>query len=304
MRVVGQPEEGARRGPEGLYVTIGNFDGFHVGHQAVIRELVSASRDGGRAVAVTFDPHPATVVGGGAAPAMLSPGEEKIELLAGTGLAELVIVPFTRETASSDARTFLGRIGVGPGSHLVLGYDFHMGRGRATDLARLSMLGREAGFGLDVVAPVLWEGAPVSSTRVRESLMSSDPESAERMLGRPYRLRGRVIRGSGIGRAMGAPTANLSLPPAKLLPGDGVYMVSVRSMSGRPGLLYVGRRPTMGPGERRVEVHVLDLEGDLYGEALDVELAGFVREDRAFSSPEELSRQMAADVERARRWAG
>ncbi|MBD3349761.1 MAG: riboflavin biosynthesis protein RibF [Candidatus Eisenbacteria bacterium] len=301
MRVVRPPDRSRLPAGEPLYLTIGNFDGFHVGHQAVIAELVSScGAAGGEPVAVTFEPHPAVVVASGEPPGLLTPGDEKAELLGRTDLSELWIVPFTRETAASDARSFLSRIGVGRGSHLVLGYDFHMGKGRAADLSRLSLLGRELGFGLDVVAPVLWEGRPVSSTRIRRALLERDPRSATGMLGRPYRVRGEVVPGDGVGRSMGIPTANLDLPAAKLLPGDGVYSVSLRGMDGRPGLLYVGTRPTLGPGGRRAEVHVLELAADLYGTSMEVDVLEFLREDRAFSSVEELANQIAADVERLR----
>lgn len=301
MRTVRTPEESSVVGPDGLYVTLGNFDGFHLGHQAVIAELVTGcDAGGGTAFAVTFEPHPSEVVGSGSPPGLLTPGAEKAELLGSTGLTELLVIPFTKETAARDARDFLTWIGVGRGSHLVLGYDFHMGRGRAGDLERLSMLGREKGFGLDVVPPVLCQGTPVSSTRIRECLEAGDVAAAREMLGRPYRLRGEVVEGEGVGRTIGSPTANLELPSRKLLPGDGVYVVSAVTLDDRPGLLYVGSRPSMGGGARRSEVHVLDHESDLYGRTLDVDLLKFLRKDRAFGSPVELRAQIERDVALAR----
>jgi riboflavin kinase/FMN adenylyltransferase len=305
MRIVRSPEESGVVKPGDLFVSIGNFDGFHLGHQAVISELLKAGgAGGGTPVAVTFEPHPGEVVGTGTAPGLLSPGEERTELLAATGLSELLVVAFTRETAGRDARDFLSWIGVGPGSHLVLGYDFHMGRGRTGDLERLSMLGVEIGFGLDVVPPVSWKSKPVSSTRIRESVLSGDVADAGAMLGRPYRLAGEVVAGEGMGRSMGSPTANLELPQRKLLPGDGVYIVSAVSLQGRPGLLYVGSRPSLGGGPRRAEVHLLDHHEDLYGRQLEVDVHEFLREDRTFASREALSRQIERDVDRLRAFKG
>jgi riboflavin kinase/FMN adenylyltransferase len=306
MRTTHSPEESAIRGSEGLYVSLGNFDGFHVGHQAVIEELLTAGEAaGGEAIGVTFDPHPGEVVGHGAPPGLLTPGEEKEHLLASSGLSELLVVRFTPEVAARDARGFLSWIGVGAGSHLVLGYDFHMGRGRAGDLERLSLLGREIGFGLDVVPPVMRGGRPVSSTRVRQALMVGRVEDATEMLGRPYAIVGPVVRGDGVGARLGSPTANIEVPTRKLLPKDGVYLVSVDLGVERPGLLYVGTRPSLGGGPRRVEVHVLDHDSDLYGEALVVELRSHLRDDVEFADRRELSAQIECDVAEARRrWEG
>ncbi|MFH1502908.1 MAG: riboflavin biosynthesis protein RibF [Candidatus Eisenbacteria bacterium] len=305
MRTVHSPEESGVRKPDGFFVSLGNFDGFHLGHQAVIAELLTAGQAAsGAAVAVTFEPHPGEVVGTGGSPGLLTPGAEKSDLLAETGLAELLIVGFTHEMSGLDAREFLSWIGVGRGSHMVLGYDFHMGRGRAGDLERLSLLGREIGFGLDVVPPVLWSGSAVSSTRIRECVAAAKMRDVAGMLGRPYGLRGTVVRGDGVGRSIGSPTANLELPARKLLPGDGVYLISAASMEGWPGLLYVGSRPSLGGGERRAEVHLLDHEGDLYGRSLEIDVLDFMREDRAFATPSDLGKQIKEDVALARRLAG
>lgn len=307
MKVVKTPADLSVPRPLGYYVTLGNFDGFHLGHQAVVAELVRASgAGGGAAVAITFDPHPAEIVGTDRAPRLLTPGRERLDVMTGAGLAELLVVPFTRHTAGRDAREFLVSVGVGAGSHLVLGYDFHMGRGRSTDLERLSMLGREMGFGLDVVPPVLFEGRPISSTRIREELEGGNAAAARAMLGRPYAVSGRVVRGEGVGRGLGYATANLEVGPRKLLPSDGVYLGSAaREAPGpgrvdRPALVYVGRRPSMGGGPRGVEVHILGEEAELYGNVLHVEIMRFLRADRAFSSKEELAAQIAEDVAQAR----
>ena len=301
MRVVRTPGELAVESAEFLNMTLGNFDGLHRGHQAVIAELVrSAGIRGGVSVAVTFDPHPLVVVRPDVAPRLLSLTEEKLEAMSATGLDVALVVDFTREIASEDALTFLSWLGVGRGSHLVLGYDFQMGRDRACDLATLSGMGSELGFGLDVVPPVEHDGLPISSSRIRACVEEGDVEGAAAMLGRPYRIRGSVVAGAGLGRDLGAPTANLSVAREKLLPADGVYFAAVEGTGSRPGLLYVGTRPTLGPGGRVAEVHILDFEGELYGSELAVSVLRRLRGDAQFDGTEELSRRIREDIERAR----
>jgi riboflavin kinase/FMN adenylyltransferase len=301
MRILRSPDDLGARGPSGLTLTVGNFDGLHLGHRAVLAELTAnaASRDGST-LAVTFEPHPVAVVKPHGAPALLTPLEEKIALMDATGLDALLIVDFTRELADTSAADFLSWLGVGRGSHLVLGYDFHMGRDRACDVGRLSELGATLGYGLDVVPPVEHEGEPISSSRIRDRLSAGDVESAWAMLGRPYGLTGRVVPGEGVGRALGTPTANLALPDGKLLPADGVYYATSPSLEDRPAVLYVGTRPTLGGGARGAEVHVLDLEADLTGGGLAVEVRRRLREDRRFADLTELAAQIRLDLEAAR----
>ena len=284
--------------------TLGNFDGLHLGHRAVIAELVGSSRArGGTSVAVTFDPHPLSVIHPDRAPRLLTPLAEKLDAMVDTGIDVALVVDFTSELASENAGTFLSWLGVVRGAHLVLGYDFQMGRGRACDLSALSVMGAELGYGLDVVPPVEHDGLPISSSRIRESLGRGDVQDAAAMLGRPYSIGGSVVEGSGIGRGLGSPTANLLLPTEKLLPGDGVYFVTTESVGGRPGLMYVGTRPTLDGGARVAEVHVLDFEGDLYGQELHVGLLRRLRGDSHFGSRQELRQRIKGDVKRARAMA-
>ena len=304
MRLIHAPAEVEVSGRGGLFLTVGNFDGFHLGHQAVIAELTTTAEPrGGVSVAVTFDPHPVTVVDPERSPALLTPGDEKAALISQTAIGSLLVVDFTESVAALDPWGFLSWIGVGPGSHLCLGYDFHMGQGRSGDIECLSKLGRDVGFGLDVIPPVLHEGSPISSSRIRERIAEGDVESAALMLGRPYRLGGTVVRGDGAGRGLRSPTANLDPPARKMLPADGVYFVRTDCLGGRPGLLYVGTRPTLGGGPRRAEVHLLDFEGELYGATLELDIVERLRGDSAFASSEDLAAQIQADVERARRLA-
>jgi riboflavin kinase/FMN adenylyltransferase len=305
MRVARTPTELEADSSERLTLTLGNFDGLHLGHQAVIAELVGSSRArGGTCVAVTFDPHPLSVINPERAPRLLMPIKERLGAMAEAGIDETLVVDFTPEIASEDASTFLKWLGVSRGAHLVLGYDFQMGHERACDLATLSAMGAQLGYGLDVVPPVEHDGLPISSSRIRESVAGGDMQDAAAMLGRPYAIGGTVVRGSEVGRELGSPTANLDIPTEKLLPGDGVYFVTVETMGGSPGLLYVGTRPTRGGGQRVAEVHVLDFDGDLYGQELVAGVRRRLRGDARFGSLEELTRRISEDMERARAIAG
>jgi riboflavin kinase/FMN adenylyltransferase len=304
MRIARSPDELQVAYPSELTLTVGNFDGLHLGHAAVIAEMVSSARArGSAATVVTFDPHPSSVVDPAREPALLSPTNEKLDLLAGVGVDVTLIVDFTAAVAGEDAATFLSWLGVGRGSHLILGYDFHMGRDRQCGLARLSDMGSELGYGLDVVPPVLYGDRPISSSRIRASLKEGAVEDAAAMLGRRYALEGRVVAGASVGGRLGYPTANLDVNTEKLLPGDGVYFATAESLGGLPGLLYVGRRPTFGAKARSVEMHVLDFGADLYGSDLTVAVHSYVRTDRRFASSEELRRQMDRDLSVARELA-
>ncbi len=287
--------------PAELAVTVGNFDGVHRGHVAVLAELRRIVLESGRrGVAVTFDPHPLAVVAPGRAPRLLAPLDERLELIAAAGVEDVLVVPFTAELATNEGDAFLRSIGVGEGSHVVLGYDFHMGRDRSSGIESLRELGRCVGFDLDVVPAVLFEGEPISSSRIRAAVSRGDIEAAGMMLGRPYPIRGAVVRGDRIGgRVLGTPTANVETHALKLLPADGVYYVE-ETAEGRAGVLYIGRRRTFGKGERRVEVHLLDVDVDLYGSELCVGVLRRIRGDRQFADAAGLSSQIAEDIATAR----
>jgi riboflavin kinase/FMN adenylyltransferase len=289
-----------------LCITVGNFDGVHLGHRAVLSELISSGmKDDRTSVAATFVPHPLAVIAPERAPELLSPEREREELLALSGIDALLAIEFTPELAQMTALDFLVWLGIGRGAHLVLGYDFHMGHDRACGLERFGELGKEMGYGFDVVPPVLHDEIPISSTRIRESLGRGNVVAAGRMLGREYRLAGEVVAGDGIGaRRFGTPTANVHLPERKLLPADGVYLVRVSSIEGAFGLMYIGRRPTFGKTERRVEVHIFDVDVDLYGGRLVVDLLKRLRGDRRFDGEEALAKQILLDVAEGRALAG
>lgn len=291
-----------------IALTIGVFDGLHLGHRAVVDATVRAAREtGGAAWVATFDPHPDTVVRGVEERAWLTPPEERAELLHAWGVDRVHVERFDREVMALSPEAFLDRI-LGPDAPLrvlVLGADFRMGKGRAGDRAYLEELGRARGFAVREVPFLLAGAGKISSTELRRRLTEGDVEGAARMLGRPYALRGRVGSGSGRGAHLGYPTANLETHPLKLLPGPGIYL-SENEVAGRDhrGLTYVGRAGTFGPGPLRVEVHLLDFEGSLRGSPLTTRLLRLLRPDRVFDSPESLVRAMDADLAAARAFWG
>ena len=299
----------------GAVVTVGTFDGLHRGHQAVLAEIVRRARAReGSSVLVTFDPHPLEVVNPAAAPKLLTPAEEKRELLAATAVDRVVVLPFTREVAQLDAAEFVRRL---HGDHgvreLVLGYDHGFGRGRAGDAELVRRLGVDLGFDVAVVDAVREDGQPISSTLIRNAVAHGDLDAAARWLGRPYGVLGRVVRGAGRGRTIGVPTINLAPPdPRKLLPPDGVYAVWVwigGRGTGDPkghgegrvgGMMNQGPRPTFGEEGRTLEIHLFDFDGELYGETVRVEWVRRLRDVQAFSSREALMAQLERDRQAAR----
>jgi riboflavin kinase/FMN adenylyltransferase len=294
----------------GAVVTLGTFDGMHRGHQAVLGEVIRRAR--GKQLAsllVTFDPHPLEVVNPAAAPKLLTLPEEKQQLVAGTELDRMVLLPFTAAIAQLDAEAFVRRLRDEYGMQdLVLGYDHGFGRGRAGDVALVRRLGAAQGFGVAVVEAIRDDGQPISSTLIRTAVAHGDLEAAARWLGRPYGMLGRVVPGAGRGRTIGVPTLNLAPPdPRKLLPPDGVYAVRVelpgrgKREGGRVGgMMNQGPRPTFGEAGRALEVHLFDFAGDLYGESVQVEWVRRLRDVQAFPSRDALVAQLARDRQAAR----
>lgn len=293
-------------GAAGSAITVGTFDGVHKGHLAVIAELRrTAEALGAKSVLVSFEPHPLTVVRPEAAPLLLTPHEEKRELLARCGLDYVVFLPFTRELADYPPRRFveeilIDRLGL---RHLVIGYDHGFGKGRSGDVDSLRSIGAEVGFDVDVVPVVLLEGAPISSTRIRKALAAGDVDLAARALGRPYTIRGEVVRGEARGRKLGFPTANIHISePEKFLPGEGIY--AVRSVVGgqvREGVLHLGPRPTYEGAAPTVELHLFDFDQDIYGTQVTVDFCAWIRGIEAFDSEAALIQAIDADCMAARR---
>jgi len=285
-------------------VTVGSFDGVHIGHQAVLQEIGRRARAAGRvAVLVTFDPHPLEVVNPGAAPPLLTTGAERLEILVQSPLDYVLLLRFDRYLAGLTPEGFvrevlLERCAV---RELVIGHDHGFGRARSGDVETLRRMGAEEGFKVDVVPPVDFGGQNVSSSRIRRAVAGGDLLSAAAMLGRPYGVVGRVGQGERRGRLLGVPTINLTeLSPRKLLPPDGVYVVAVEWRGGRVGgMMNQGPRPTFEDGRRVLEAHLFDFEGDLYGEWVRIEWVERLRDIERFSGVEQLKTQLERDRQRA-----
>ena len=288
----------------GAVVTVGTFDGLHRGHQRVLAEVVDLARKGAlTSVLVTFDPHPLEIVNPAACPKLLTLPDEKQEMLAGTGLDRVVLLPFTREVAQQSPEEFIRGLRAEYAlRQLVLGYDHAFGRGRSGDEALVRRLGTAAGFEVAVVDAVREDGQPISSTLIRAAVAHGDLAGAARWLGRPYGLLGRVVPGAGRGRTIGVPTMNLAPPDArKLLPPDGVYAVWVWWRGTRyGGMMNQGARPTFAEQGRTLEAHLFDFAGDVYGETVRVEWVERLRDVQAFPSRDALVAQLERDRQAAR----
>ena len=290
----------------GTVVTVGTFDGVHLGHRAVLEEIRDrASATGRRAVLLTFHPHPLRIVRPEATPPLLTTPVEKKEILAETGLDYAVFLAFSPALSRYSPRRFVEEILVGRlrVDELVIGHDHGFGRGRAGDVTLLREIGTELGFAVDVVEPVLIEGAAVSSSLIRQAVSEGRLEAARTRLGRPYSARGVVVRGEQRGRELGFPTANLSIDATeKLLPPSGIYAVrGVLKRGVFPGALHLGPRPTFQGSPPSIELYLLDFDGEIYGEEVRVDFIRFLRPVRAFGSVASLVRQMELDVAEVRR---
>ena len=290
----------------GDILTVGTFDGVHLGHQAVLREIADrAAASGGRSVLVTFEPHPLEVVNPPAAPQLLTTAEEKRAVLAGTPVDHVAFLPFTAALAELPPERFVReelerRFGL---AELVIGYDHGFGRGRAGGVELLRRIGREDGFAVDVVPAVELDGRPVSSTAIRRAVAGGDLAAARRGLGRWYAVTGPVVEGAGRGRGLGVRTVNLAPPPPrKLLPPEGVYAARVAWRAERRGaMLNLGPRPTFGEAERKLEAHLFDFDGDLVGETITVEFVRRLRDVMRFATPDALKAQLQRDRQDAQR---
>jgi riboflavin kinase/FMN adenylyltransferase len=294
------------RGHRESVITVGSFDGVHLGHRRILREVVMLAQGLSVAgVVVTFDPHPMAVLHPEEAPCLLTTAQERVELMRGTGVSEAVVVKFTTRFGGRQAEWFVKSILLERLSmrRLVIGYDFRFGVSREGDAPYLERLGERLGFGVDIVPPVTYLDHPVSSTRVRTALVRGDVESAAGMLGRPYRFVGRVVKGEGRGRMLDFPTANLSMvEPGKTLPANGVYAVKVASARHElAGALYIGSRPTFRGKGRSIEVHLIGFRGSLYGRRMQVAFLKRIRGDQVFADPTALHKAIAKDVGRVKR---
>ena len=282
----------------GAVLTMGTFDGVHLGHRAVIGEAVRRAA-GGPAVVLTYDPHPRAVVRG-EGPPLLTTLDEKVRLIEEAGATHLVVLPFTHELASWTAERFVDdvlveRLGVG---EVVLGHDHRFGARGAGDAALMRQLGQAHGFSVDEIGPMGQGGRVVSSSAIRAALSTGDLEVATALLGRRYTLGGEVVQGDQRGRTLGYPTANLRPDAGKLVPAHGVYAIRVQTPDGawHGGLASLGVRPTFDGEDVRVEAHLLDFAGDLYGQRLVLDFVRVLRPEQRFASVEALVAQMDEDA--------
>ena len=289
------------------WVTIGSFDGVHRGHQQLLRDFVAeARRYHAPAVVVTFYPHPVEVLGHRRDPFYLSTPEEKAALIAALGADVLITHPFDREVAQRSASDFMADLSAHLGlKRLWVGYDFALGRNREGDIPTLRRLGERLGYTVHVVEAYRLDGEIVSSSRIRRALAEGDVTLAARMLGRHYAVPGEVVRGDGRGRTIGFPTANLAVWPKRMLPAAGVYacFAEVEDDGRYAAVANIGVRPTFErqPVAPRVEAHLLDFRGDLYGRRLRLHFVARLRPERRFPSPQALAEQIARDIAAARR---
>lgn len=289
----------------GAIIALGNFDGFHRGHQAVAREAIEWARAEGRpAIIATFDPHPVSFFKPDAEPFRLTTLEQRQELYLAAGATAMLVFHFDGELAGTSAEDFVRillaeRLGV---AGVVTGEDFTFGKGRTGNRALLEQLGREAGIATRAVPPVMDDGAPISSSRVREALRMGDPQEAARLLTRPFAIRGVVEHGDKRGRTIGFPTANLHIEHY-LRPKYGIYAVTGRILAtGQElnGAANIGVRPQFTPPKELLEPYFFDFSGDLYGQEIEVAFHHFLRPEARFDSLEALVTQMEKDCADAR----
>lgn len=289
----------------GAVVTIGNFDGVHIGHQVIFRKVVDeAHRENRPAVAISFDPHPKMVLHPERRPFYLITSlKEKILLLETLGLDAFLLIPFTLEYAQTTAEEFISdllltRLQI---RKILIGHDFTFGRGNKGNVAFLTESGRRLGFDVEVMGEIKVGEITISSTRIREALLAGQVRFAASLLGRPYNLAGRVIHGSRRGTRLGFPTANI-LPEKELVPPSGIYAVHVL-VDGhrRHGALSIGFNPTFGSQEKpSIEVHIFDFNDDIYDKSLNILFIERIRDQIRFGSPEELIARIRQDIAQVR----
>ena len=292
--------------PRGGVVTIGNFDGVHLGHRRILEAVVARARQSRRpSIAITFEPHPLAVLRPDRAPRRLQTLHQKEEAIEALGIENLLVVPFTRDFSLIEPEEFVRsvlqkRLAI---SELFLGSHFAFGRGKRGDLALLTSMGPECGFIASGVEEVFFEGEPVSSTRIRTAIARGDVARANAMLGREYELDGLVAKGEKVGRKIGYPTINLE-PENELHPADGVYVtqIDIRSFGRRfDCVTNIGRRPTVYEDfATTIETYVLDFSANVYGEKVRLFFFERLREERKFPSVTDLSEQIGRDIQATR----
>jgi riboflavin kinase/FMN adenylyltransferase len=294
-------------------LTIGNFDGVHLGHRAILDKVISRARfQGGEAVLYTFDPHPRRVLRPDRGPEMIDTMDQKVELLEALGLDVLIVETFDLEFAKTSPEVFVREYihrRIAP-LEVYVGYDFHFGKDREGSMRTLTETGPRLGFSVTIISEVTVGDQDVNSSRIRDLLLEGCVEEAAVLLGRAFSLRGPVVKGMQRGRTLGFPTANLQ-PHNEIVPGPGVYVCEVRFLDeGDPAqgavlgaVTNVGYRPTFGDhAELTAEAHILDFSADIYDRKVELSFLAQLRPERKFPSPDALREQIAVDVDAASRW--
>ena len=290
---------------QGTWLTIGSFDGIHRGHQEIIHQLTAeAHHHQALAVLLTFFPHPAEVLSGRNFPFYLTTPEEKAEILNELGVDVLITHPFNQEVAATSAHQFMTQLHQHLGMrHLKIGHDFALGRGRSGDALALSKIGKELGYSVAQIPAFRLDDQIVSSSQIRFLLGAGQVKEAAELLGRNFKIAGKIVVGDQRGRTIGFPTANLDIWKMRAIPASGVYVCQAwLNGIAHQAVTNIGVRPTFedNPVPPRVEVHLLDFEGDIYGKNLQLEFLSRLRGEQRFDSPEELIRQIHRDVESAK----
>lgn len=286
-------------------VTSGTFDGVHVGHQKILSRLDEvAEKNRGETVVITFWPHPRLVLYPNDTDLkLLNTFEEKAELIKEQGIHHLLRIPFTKEFSQLSSEAFITNILVDKigTKKLVIGYDHHYGKNREGSFEQLKINGPKYGFDVEEISRQDVDHIVVSSTKIRRALETADLETATHLLGRPYGITGRVVKGDKIGRLMGFPTANIEIDSQhKLVPADGIYAVTVlHEHTVYGGMLYIGYRPTIDGGKKSIEVNIFNFDRDIYGESLSIKFHQLIRGDSKFNDLEELKEQLKKDKEQA-----
>lgn len=284
-------------------ITLGNFDGIHLGHQELIRKVIRRAKEtGGSSIVVTFRPHPLKILAPDKCPPLISIYEEKIRLFERLGVDVLVKIPFTMEFSSMKPEDFVKNIlcDLLGAKEIYVGYNYRFGKGREGDISRLKEYGKEHGFSVIEVDQVSLNGEVISSTKIRQLLRDGSVEHAAKLLGRSYAITGIVIKGDGRGKELGFPTANIASKHS-IIPANGVYAVRLFVRDRYcDGIANIGLRPTFNKHDLTVEVHLFDFNEDLYGEDIRVYFIKKIREEKKFASASALITQITADIRTAR----
>jgi len=294
--------KGLKRKTKQAVLTLGNFDGLHLGHQRIIRKVRErAASLGVSSVVYTFEPHPLKVVAPNKSPALILDIDDKARIIEALGIDYMVIARFTKEFAARHPREFVEAELRPVAADVCVGHDFSFGKGKTGTADYLKELGEELGFGVHVIPAYKKGGEVVSSSRIRRRITEGEVREAAALLGRNFAIKGKVVRGRTIGKEIGFPTANIRTQ-SEIVPGDGVYAAfAVVGEARHRAVVNIGMAPTFGGKERSIEVHILGFRDNIYGKRVRVEFVRRLRGEKAFASTEALQRQIRRDIKRSER---